>query len=871
MTAAALLEGSVVAHAIVIERALAPDLMARVRDALADDGAARWLDDDVLVVFGAPRRLRVETCGGTPLVRVGASLVGFTGADVSQDGTQRVLRLRGGVVVETDVGTLPMVRASALLTLPTLVVHATRSLGDPPAPAPIPRVVETSTRALFGVPASPELEALREALRPDNRLRSEAEASLLDRALGALARALGPWLRGAPKPGPARPSRAVAGARPLPSGATALAPYAPSWLDRLIEQARRRLMFFERLSGRQARYLAELLESLDGGDVDHAIRRAIPLGDGAAGPEQRVALGVPTARAELRIEPFSKGPGSTMTIEPDVQAQLREGYERAFRRLDAAGKHDDAAFVLAELLRDHARAVAYLEQHHRYALAAELAEARGLAPERVVSLWFLAGDHARAKAIARRTRTFIPAIFYLEQRGKRDEATALRIEHATGLARAGATLEAVDVIWPIEAERPRARAWLAQVLDEEGAVAGRAWAKYLALVPVDAIVGEDRLERALTDASEDGARFRVAFATDATAGRDLASPLRRALKAAYRAMLVDRARYALDVDALLARVAAGSGDGVLAADAPPLSPRPPAVARAPVTIGPLDVGAVAVHDAVTLPSGRYLVALGELGVRLLDRDGRTLTHFGLPATDLLVDHEGRRAIAVACRPEGVRLGRIDLVTHRAAPWIELGPCTRIADAFDGDRLFYTRDDTDGAALCCLDALADDAALLYAVTGLPGTAHDLAVDAQKLRLLLGPRADAPLAHGFELLVFDLPRRVLRTRALATADDMITDFGASIPCVVPEARAPQRLGVHVGDATTLEFDPERATLLERVPETPKRAAMTTPIVTLVGATRVRMHPHDAHVTVTDDRGRIVVLDRATRVVRRSARVV
>ena len=47
------------------------------------------------------------------------------------------------------------------------------------------------------------------------------------------------------------------------------------------------------------------------------------------------------------------------------------------------------------------------------------------------------------------------------------------------------------------------------------------------------------------------------------------------------------------------------------------------------------MGAFAVSDAAYLPGGRCVVALGEAGVRLLSRDGRTVAHFDQPATDIV--------------------------------------------------------------------------------------------------------------------------------------------------------------------------------------------------------------------------------------------
>lgn len=57
----------------------------------------------------------------------------------------------------------------------------------------------------------------------------------------------------------------------------------------------------------------------------------------------------------------------------DLYAELRALYRAAFQRLDAQGRIEQAAFVLAELLQANEEAVSYLERHGRLRLAAEMA------------------------------------------------------------------------------------------------------------------------------------------------------------------------------------------------------------------------------------------------------------------------------------------------------------------------------------------------------------------------------------------------------------------------------------------------------------------------------------------------------------------
>src|SRR4029453_13573533 len=113
----------------------------------------------------------------------------------------------------------------------------------------------------------------------------------------------------------------------------------------------------------------------------------------------------------------------------------------------------------AELLRANDEAVAFLERHGKLRLAAELAEARGLPPGLVVRQWFVAGDMQRAIRIARRTQAFADAVWRLEKQS-RFEAEKLRIAWAESLAEGGNYASAVDVIWPIQPQRLRAREWM---------------------------------------------------------------------------------------------------------------------------------------------------------------------------------------------------------------------------------------------------------------------------------------------------------------------------------------------------------------------------------------------------------------------------
>ncbi|MGH2901871.1 MAG: hypothetical protein ACRDMZ_24570, partial [Solirubrobacteraceae bacterium] len=193
-------------------------------------------------------------------------------------------------------------------------------------------------------------------------------------------------------------------ALPAPSGSQDA---KPSWYRRL--QARIAAALWNSRLGmalgrRHAAYLRRVLELFDRGELDEALRHAIPLGgdaDGDAGG-RRLGLGVPRPRRDLSLTFARHGAGAIIPVADDAMEMMRDRYRAAAARLEQSGRIDEAAFVFAELLGDVKAAIALLERHGRYAIAARLGEGRGVEPALVVRLWFLAGDGERAIDTARR-------------------------------------------------------------------------------------------------------------------------------------------------------------------------------------------------------------------------------------------------------------------------------------------------------------------------------------------------------------------------------------------------------------------------------------------------------------------------------------
>ncbi|MFP2932586.1 hypothetical protein ACLESO_47055, partial [Pyxidicoccus sp. 3LG] len=522
---------------------------------------------------------------------------------------------------------------------------------------------------------------------------------------------------------------------PAPSGpGTQQAPPAPGLLSRLSEWVLRNTPLGQLVGQRKAEYVRRLFEMFEEGNLQEALRYAIPLGKDMDG-NAREALGLPGPRERLTIQTTKGGVSSVFAGGEELFAALKERYRDAFRRFEREGRIDEAAFVLAELLGAYEEAVSFLERHGRFKLAAELAEGRGLPPGLVVRQWFLAKDVARATAIARRSGAFSDAVLRLE-RTHPEEARVLRLLWGETLAESGDFVRAVQAVWPLSNARELARAWIQRGVECGGAAGARLlalWATGFA----DGLESAGKRVRELLD--EDGpqaAANRLSFHLALLGEQD--SPRRTALVTpTARALLRDRAGGISYPSSFITRLLGHAPDGTLRTDLPPLSevtPPPPWDGDTPrpqlhATARASDEGVFPIHDAVVLPDGRMLLALGEAGVRLLREDGQVVAHFDVPAFALVPSLNGDRALALAPRGEVRRLSRLDLVARRASAWCDAS-LDAWAPTYDGGVWFVA----SGNKVMMVDALAADLRALWRVADLPQKVVALAADAARLSFL-----------------------------------------------------------------------------------------------------------------------------------------
>jgi hypothetical protein len=86
-------------------------------------------------------------------------------------------------------------------------------------------------------------------------------------------------------------------------------------------------------------------------------------------------------------------------------------------------------------------------------------------------------------------------------------------------------------------------------------------------------------------------------------------------------------------------------------------------------------------DAVALAGG-ILVALGELGVRLLTADGRVRARWGVPTDGLVVADHGGSVLLLNRGETIVDVHTLDLVTRRVRHWSTLS-LRRVLPSYDG--------------------------------------------------------------------------------------------------------------------------------------------------------------------------------------------
>lgn len=521
------------------------------------------------------------------------------------------------------------------------------------------------------------------------------------------------------------------------------------------------------LSKRQARYFRNMMDKFESGDIQDALRHAVPLASARdVFQPSKAAFGLPNARTSLDISYQSGGSASSYHFGESFYAHLEKLYRSTFYRLDRAGRIQEAAFVLAELLQATEEAVSYLEKQGEFELAAKLAEGREADPALIIRQWFLAGEVTRAVQIAKRTGQFSQAVKQL-QATHPAEAEKLRLLWAQSMVSAGQYAKAVDIVWQVDEARSLALNWAGVAIREGGESGARMLARKIAHCPDEyghlkqmalALLANETTDQTCSYQDPSMAAQRLAFAKALLnePGTPESSTIARQV---YRAMLRDRG-YAVnswkqrDFDQL-SRLAQ---ERALHTDLPninyPIDDSLTCSLRhvsTPEFHALTDSGTLELWCAVALPKQRVLLAEGEAGVSILNTNGKVSAHFAVPAHQLVVSDSGNRAIALAQRGEFIRLSKIDLSQQRSQYWCDVR-LDHYCSHYDGVLWFVAMEDR----LLAIDVEAEEFKSIWQISELPGHVIGLTRSQSSLAVLMDTASQPQVWR------YDIPKLMLRQR-------------------------------------------------------------------------------------------------------------
>ncbi|ALN79980.1 bpX6 domain-containing protein [Lysobacter antibioticus] len=656
-------------------------------------GCRAWrFDDGDVLCFDQVRPMQCSEAAGVPLCRIGAH--GLYAGPLTADELAALAPADVQLVVGGRLQPLHFAQAQALdpslvIDIDDYALHDTYDGRLSLRPTRHDRLAGKRVREVLGDRIPPPSKEQGEFLR---RARggagADAPPSLRERVTGTRD-GMADWLlRRFPglsgEPAQARGGHAGTQAR---NGAAATlrarsAPRAPqAWRSALVRFAMASRA--SKLIGmRQGAYLRRMMAQFEKGDLGEALRNALPI-DGR-GDSLGQAFGTPGRRGDLSLG-GERQAATDINLGDYEREHLRKLYRQAFDKLDRQGQIDEAVFVLAELLNARQEALDYLVRHQRHAQAAELALSWDMPAETIIRLLMLSGDSERAILVARRDNAFAAAIAMLEK-DHPEHARRLRGEWGQALVERGQWLAAVDAVWPEPELREQAGRWLLAAEAAGDELSARALVQRATLLP-DTI--ERYAERIATLADPASPPLpRAALAEALLAAKSSGKAVRMLATRVLPALAADRAACANALDRQhLERLLKLSGDPWLRADLPAWGV--PAVAgrklwesqgeqrwQAPAA------GLHTAHDVVAIGEGRYLAALGEAGVAVIDRHGRSVRRYAVPAYKLAIADSLQVALAIAPREAVSRIARLDLAHHEIA---DLGvmPIQFAADRYDG--------------------------------------------------------------------------------------------------------------------------------------------------------------------------------------------
>lgn len=442
-----------------------------------------------------------------------------------------------------------------------------------------------------------------------------------------------------------------------------------------------------------ARYMKKMLSLFEQGDLEEALRHAIPLGESAQFISGQLGLLQP--RNHFQLSGTNTGSSvQHLPLPPEWHAYLQKTYEAAFERFDQQGDIDKAVYVLAELLSQKQRALDYLEQHQRYQQAAELCINWDLSAARAIRLFLLAGNPQHAYLLAVQSNEFAQAVKLLEK-NHASIAMQLRQVWAETLIQQGCWLAAVEVIWNVESQQAQAISWLKQAEQSQGELGLRAWLQRLLLQPEQLVF---ELERAQTLClPEQSHQLNLAVCIALSLYQQTKQVLPVALIRLWTpAVLLNWHQGDLVMSGKeIRRWIDWSENSGLRADLPHLSHLPAKLPQPNLMQALQDYAVPApglwpLADVRPLSGGYLLVALGEAGLVMLDASQTVCWRFSLPTHQIVLADSQQVALLLARHDTYWQVSRLELVTRQVSP---LGSATlqQMASTFDGIAWLTVRD------------------------------------------------------------------------------------------------------------------------------------------------------------------------------------
>lgn len=415
---------------------------------------------------------------------------------------------------------------------------------------------------------------------------------------------------------------------------------------------------------RQSKYLDSMMMMFESGNLDEALKYAIPINGSDQIGQQ--AFRAPKPRDKLSFSEKIYGEKNSIYIDHQIQQQLQQLYRRSFEKLDKENRIEEAAFVLIELLNNLTEGIDYLEKKKRLQQALDIAITKDADPNLIVRLCCLTEQWDKAIMIAKRYDAFANAIMLLEKHNP-TLANKLRFVWAQTLAERAEWLAAIDTIWPLKNHRNLTKKWFdyAEKTEEFNA---NIIIKKLILQPESISQYQQEIEQLQTDPQRYAQRLAIAVAI--LAHKQDISKLRSLLSSLINVIMFDMAHHKTSLTrADLIELIELTQDRALKIDLPAQQLK----VKTRQTLSESrtlqwetcsKIGHRAIHDAMPMRNGHYLLALGEAGIIIVNKMGQQLKHFMITAHHFVVSHNFNQILALAKKDERhYHIHKLDLATE----------------------------------------------------------------------------------------------------------------------------------------------------------------------------------------------------------------